>query len=268
MYLAKLYFQMLTFHIRSQMQYRFSFFLDTFTTGFLNIIYFFTLSLVLERFNNIAGWTLPEIAFLAGMAEMSFATMDLIFSGFDPDSFSVRIQQGNFDQLLLRPVPITLQVLGSQFLLRRIGRILQGVLIFIIALALGNIHWTVFKLLYLPVVFISQVLCMGAINLMGSTMIFWTIQRVEAINILSYGGVEMVTYPMNIYPAWLRAFFTYIIPFMFINYFPALYFLDKPDPLGFPAFAPFIAPFAACALFGAAFLFWKFGVNHYQSTGS
>ena len=41
----------------------------------------------------------------------------------------------------------------------------------------------------------------------------------------------------------MRAFFTYVMPFIFLNYYPALFFLDKPDPLGMPAFAPFLAPF-------------------------
>jgi len=31
--------------------------------------------------------------------------------------------------------------------------------------------------------------------------------------------------------------FTFIVRPFFLNYYPALYFLDKPDPLGLPAFA-------------------------------
>jgi ABC-2 type transport system permease protein len=152
--------------------------------------------------------------------------------------------------------------------MRRLGRIFEGLVIFSLALAWGNIHWTLGKLLYLPLVFLSQMLSMGALFVMGCVMIFWTIQRVEAINIVTYGGVEMMTYPMTIYPNWLRMFFTYAIPFIFINYYPALYFLDKPDPLGFPPFAPFIAPLVAGLLFFIAMRMWRFGLNHYQSTGS
>ena len=73
---------------------------------------------------------------------------------------------------------------------------------------------------------------------------------------------------MSIYPAWIRRFFTYILPFIFMNYYPALFFLDKPDPLNMPAFAPFLAPFVAAILFWLALRFWRFGLNHYQSTGS
>ena len=58
-----------------------------------------------------------------------------------------------------------------------------------------------------------------------------------------------MSYPMQIYPRWMRGFFTYVMPFIFLNYYPALYFLDKPDPLHFPAFAPFLAPFVGVGLF-------------------
>jgi ABC-2 type transport system permease protein len=264
----RMYLRLTLYQVRSQMQHRASFLLDVLSTGLVNGIYFFTLALVLTRFDNIAGWSLPEIAFMAGMAEMSFASMDMILSGFDPDVFSVFIQQGRLDQLLLRPLGITFQVLGSSFFMRRFGRIFEGVVIFALALAWGDIHWTLGKLLYLPVVFLSQMITMGALFVMGCVMIFWTIQRVEAINIVTYGGVEMITYPMTIYPGWLRKIFTYAIPFIFINYYPALYFLDKPDPLGFPPFAPFIAPLVAALLFFIAMRLWRFGLNHYQSTGS
>jgi ABC-2 type transport system permease protein len=268
MSLIRLYLRLVSIQIRSQMQYRFSFWMDIFSTALLSGSYFVALVLVMQQFKTIAGWSLGEIAFLAGMAELNFATMDMVFGGFDPDAFSPFVWKGSFDQLLLRPIPITLQVLGSRFVLRRLGRIFEGVVIFSIALALTDIRWTVAKLIYLPLVMISQVLCFGALFMVGSTLTFWTVKPLEAVNIVTYGGTEMITYPMSIYPAWLRNFFTFVLPFIFLNYFPALFFLDKPDPLGFPAIAPFLAPLAAVVVLFAAYQFWQFGLRHYQGTGS
>lgn len=263
-----LYRRMIGIQIRSQMQYRFSFLLELFSTGMLNASFFVGLVLVFQRFGSIKGWTLGEVAFLAGMIEMSFATMDMIFSGFDPDTFGPMIQAGTFDQLLLRPMNLTLQVFGSQFFIRRIGRILQGVVIFAIALSLNSVHWTLAKLLYLPVVFASQVVAMGALFIISSTLIFWTVQPLEVVNTVTYGGVELMTYPMHIYSLTIQRIFTYALPFIFLNYYPALYFLEKPDPLGFPMFAPFLAPVAAGLMFFAAIQFWHIGVRAYQSTGT
>jgi ABC-2 type transport system permease protein len=268
MRLLSLYKQLVVAQIRAQMQYRASFWMDMVSTGLLSGISFLSLALILQRFGSIAGWTLGEVAFLAGVAETSFGIMDLIFSGFDPDFFSPNIQAGNLDQLMLRPVPLPVQILGSRFVIRRLGRIVEGSAILATALILTPIQWSLGKIIYLPVVMISKVLIMGALFIIGSTITFWTIQRIQAMNILTYGGTELMSYPMNIFPGWIQRFFTYIVPFIFVNYLPGLYFLGKPDPLGWPVFTRFLAPLVAVVTFFVAIRFWRFGLRHYQSTGT
>ena len=67
---------------------------------------------------------------------------------------------------------------------------------------------------------------------------------------------------------WLRRFFTFIVPAALLSYYPALYVLDKPDPGNLPRFMSFLAPVAGCSVLAVAFAFWRFGVAHYQSTGT
>jgi ABC-2 type transport system permease protein len=263
-----MYFRLLSIQLRSQMQFRLSFWVDLLTTGALNLSYFFATFLVLERFGNIAGWRLPELAFLYGMIETAFGMMDMFFSGFDPDSFTNYIRQGTLDQLLLRPVNILAQVFGSRLLLRRLGRVAQGLGVLIFALSSLNMHWTVAKLAFLPFVWLSQIFAMGSLFIVGATITIWTIQPIEAVNVLTYGGVEVMSYPTSIYPGWMRGFFTYLIPFIFLNYYPALYFLGKTDPLGMPVFAPFLAPLVGALMLWLALRFFRYGIEHYQSTGT
>lgn len=264
----RLYFHLISIQVRSQAQYRLPFLVDVITTAFGSVVGFLSLVLVIQRFGNIAGWNLGELAFLYGMVEFSFGLMDMVFSGFDPQNFGRQVRLGRLDQILLRPVNVTLQVLGSEFLLRRFGRIIQGFIILILASHLTTLEWTAFKLLYLPLVIIGQILFFGGLFIIGATWTFWSLESIEGINIFTYGGAEMMSYPMSIYPAPLRIFFTYILPGMFLNYYPALFFLGKPDPLGFPSFAPFLAPIAGLFVFVAALVFWNYGLRAYQSTGT
>lgn len=264
----RIYWRLVAIQIRSQAQYRVAFALDVLTAGVVLALFFVALVFVFQRFQNIAGWTLGEVAFLYGMVEMAFGTMDMVFSGFDPNSFGQQVRRGTFDQLLLRPLSLTLQVLGSQFVIRRLGRILQGVAIFVVALTLTDVTWTAAKLLYLPVVLVSLVCFFGGLFIVGATITFWTVESIEVINIFTYGGSEMMSYPMSIYQEWLRRFFTFVVPAIFLNYYPALYFLDKPDPLGLPAVAPFLAPVVGVGVLTLALLFWRYGIRHYQSTGT
>ena len=263
-----LYRRLISIRIRSQMQYRVPFLVDVFTTCLVSAVGFLSIALILQKFEGIGGWSLWEIAFLYGMVETAFGIMDMLFSGFDPQHFGNHVRAGTFDQMLLRPVNISLQVISSEFVLRRIGRILQGG--FILGLALYNltIAWTTTKLFYLPVVLTSTVCFFGGLFVIGATITFWTIDSIEVVNIFTYGGSEMMSYPMHIYPDWMRAFFTFVIPAIFLNYYPAIYMLDKPDPLHMPPVALFLAPAVGLGILALSLAFWQYGIRHYQSTGT
>ena len=263
-----LYWRLIGVQIRSQLQYRLAFFLDVLGTSLITILNFATLAFVFQRFGSIAGWNLGEVAFLYGMVEAAFGVMDMLFSGFDPQNFGRQVRLGRMDQLLLRPLDITLQVFGSEFIVRRLGRIAQGLLVLGVAIAMLDIQWTITKLLYMPVVLVSLACFFGGLFIIGATITFWTYESIEVVNIFTYGGSEMMSYPMNIYQNWLRQFFTYIIPAIFLIYYPALYFLDKPDPFQMPGFARFLSPVVGLGILCAALLFWNYGLRHYQSTGT
>lgn len=268
LFLWGMYWRLIGVQVRAQLQYRTAFVLEILSSGITLFLFFLSMAFVLQRFGDLGGWTLGELAFLWGTVEFAFGLMDLIFSGFDPSNFGKQVRQGVFDQLLLRPVNITVQVLGSEFVVRRLGRIAQGALIFAVALALADIHWTVGKLLYLPLVVGGLVCFFGGLFMIGATFSFWTVDSIEAMNILTYGGSEMMAYPMHIYPDWLRRTFTYIVPAIFLNYYPALYFLGKSDPLGLSPVWSFVAPVVGAGVLLVALRFWRFGINHYQSTGT
>jgi ABC-2 type transport system permease protein len=107
-----------------------------------------------------------------------------------------------------------------------------------------------------------------SIFVLAAAFCFWTVEGKEATHVFSYGGVTLVDYPLDIYADWLRRFATFILPLAFVSYYPALYLLDRPDPLGLPGWMRLLSPFAALALALLARLGWSVGVRHYQSTGS
>lgn len=264
----ELLLRLLKIQIRSQLQYPVSFVLDVLSSALTLGFFFVAFALTFTRFDQIGGWTLGEVAFIWGITEFSFGLMDMIFSGFDYDTFGPMVRKGQFDQLLLRPVNITLQVLGSRFVLRRLGKISEGLIIFLYGLSLVDINWTFIKIGYIPILVVSQVLFFGSLFIFGATTTFWTMERLEILNVFTYGGSEVMSYPMHIFPRALRIIFTYVIPAIFLSYYPTIFILDKPDPLNAPAIVSFIAPIVAAVLLLLALRFWRFGIQNYQSTGS
>ena len=258
----------LRIQIRSQLQYPASFVMEVISNTLILGFFFIAFALTMTQFGEIGGWTVGEVAFLWGMAEFSFGMMDMIFSGFDYDTFGPMVIKGTFDQLLLRPVNITLQVLGSRFVLRRLGKISEGLIIFIIGLSLTDVDWTLGKIIYLPILMISQILFFGSLFIIGATTTFWTKERLEILNVFTYGGSEIMSYPMHIFPRVIRLLFTFVVPAIFLSYFPMTFILNKPVIINAPGFVPFLAPIISLGLFWLSIQFWHYGIRNYQSTGS
>ena len=264
----ELYSRLLGAQLRSQMQYRLGFVLDVISTMMFTLTEFGALVLVFQRFPSIGGWKLEEVAFLYGTVEFSFGLMDMIFAGFDPPAFAQYIRKGTLDQFLLRPSSLLVQIFGSDFTLRRIGRVTLAVGILVYAVTANHIHWNLEKILYFPFVILGMILFFGGLVMVGATITFWTVESSEAMNIFTYGGGYLMSYPMNIYSDWLRKFFTFVVPAIFMNFYPALLFLEKPDPFFMPYFVHFLAPAVGVVVFFCSLQFWKFGLTHYQSTGN
>ena len=163
------------------------------------------------------------------------------------DQFPQKIRDGNFDILLVRPRGTLFQVIASDFALRRIARVLQGSIVLVYALSTLTIHWTVLRGLVLVVSVPSAIVIFSSIWVVGACIAFWTTDGGEFTNAFTYGGTAMAQYPFDIYATWLRRLLGFVIPLAFVCYFPALYVLGKPDPLGLPRFLEFCSPAVAAA---------------------
>ena len=231
-----------------------------------NFVGFIALLLLFHRFEDLAGWSRGEVAFLYGLGGLAFGASDMLAGGFD--RLSISIQTGTFDRVLTRPVGVFAQVLASDFQLRRLGRMAQGAFVLGLSLTWLEVEWTGLKALVLVSAIVSGIVIFGAIWVIGAAITFWTVQTSEVTNVFTYGGEELVSYPMPVYGEGLRRFFTFVVPLAFVTYLPALYILDRPDPLGLPPALRFCSPLVAAAFFLVARGAWALGVRHYQSTGS
>jgi ABC-2 type transport system permease protein len=167
----------------------------------------------------------------------------------------------------VRPRGTLFQVIASDFALRRIARVLQGVIVLVYALSTLTVHWTVLRVVVLIVSLPSAVVIFSSIWVVGACIAFWTTDGGEFTNAFTYGGTSMAQYPFDIYSTWLRRLLGFVIPLAFVCYFPALYVLGKADPLGLPRFLEFCSPAVAAASAIVAGLVWRFAVRHYRSAG-
>jgi ABC-2 type transport system permease protein len=209
------------------------------------------------------------VGLLFGLSSLSFGLADVFASGFDYPWFGPNmLRQGQFDQVLVRPVSPFLQVMASQLVLRRAGRLLQGGLVLALSLAALELTWTPVQTAFAGLTVLGGALLYFGLYVLGAAASFWTLQSLEVFNTLTYGGQMLASYPLDVFGPWLRRFFTFVVPVAFVCYFPALWLLGKPDPHGLPDWLAFLAA-PLCALASLACLgAWRLGVRHYQSSGS
>jgi ABC-2 type transport system permease protein len=252
--------------IRSQLQYRASVILSSIGALLITVVEFVAILALFDRFGNIRGWTLPEVALFYGTISIAFSISDAVGRGFD--IFGQIVKAGDFDRVLLRPRSSVLQLLGHELTLRRVGRLTQSVVVLVYALGALELDWSAARLALLAGSVLATVCMFMGLLVMQATSAFWTTETMEVWSAFTYGGATLGQYPLAIYRRWFRALFTYLIPIGAVSYLPGVAILGKVDPLGSPGWAQWLAPLAGPAFLGMALLLWRLGVRRYRSTGS
>ncbi|GHF90419.1 transporter [Streptomyces thermodiastaticus] len=252
--------------LRSTMAYRASFVMTTVGHFAVTVLDFVAILLMFSRVDALAGYTLPEVAFLYGLSSVSFGLADLAIGSMD--RLGQRVRDGTLDTLLVRPAPVLAQVAGDRFALRRLGRVTQGVLVLGYALAVLDVHWTAGKVLLVPMTVVSGTVIFCAVFVAGGAFQFVAQDAVEVQNAFTFGGATLLQYPPTVFAKELVRGVTYVLPLAFVNWLPAAHVLGRPYPLALPQWTAFVSPLVAAACCALAGLAWRAGLRAYRSTGS
>lgn len=260
-----LYRRLVGAQIRASWQYRISFLTITLGSTLATVLDLLAIVVIFGRTTSLAGWTFDEVLFLYATATVPFGVADLFVSPIE-DVWN-HVREGVFDRYLIRPASAFVQVCSDGFALRRVGRIVQPVVILALVVSRGNLQWTPGRALFLAVTLASGTAIFGAFWVLTASGAFWAAEAREVANSFTYGGGFLSQYPLDVVTSSLRRL-TLIVPLAFVNYLPVTWLLGRPDAFGLPGWAPFLAPAVAAALGVASALAWRAGVRHYRSTGS
>ena len=260
-----LFWKMIGVSARAQMQYRASFLMMTLGQLLTTSTEFLAIWALFQRFGSLRGWGLAEVALFYGMTNIAFALAEGIGRGFD--LFPNLVKSGDFDRLLLRPRSLAFQVAAREVSLRT-GRLLQGFVVLFWSMRHLHVEWTPARLLLVILIVAGGMCLFYGLFVLQATLSFWTIESLEIMNTITYGGTETAQDPMTIYRPWFRRFFTFVIPLACINYLPAGLLLTRPHPLLSQASWLYMAPLVGVLFLVVSLQAWKVGVRHYCSTGS
>ena len=257
----KIYFESLAMHLKGELEYRVNFILSFLSQILVFFTYYFIIIALFTKFDHIKGFTMYEVLLCFSIIQFGFSFNEVFARGVD--HFDQLIIRGDFDRLLLRPRNIILQVLCSDSDFVKASRLIQAIIVLIIAILNLKIKWSIIKVVTLLLMLFSACVIFFGIFLAAAAYCFFTVQGLEVRNVFTDGGKHMAQYPIGVFKKGFVWFFTFIIPYAFVNYYPLLYFLGKKESL-FYAFSPLLVVFYLIP----CILVFYFGMKRYTSVGS
>ena len=251
--------------LRSQATFRTSFVADLLGQVLIVGTEFLELWVILSQVSTLGGMTLVQVAVVYGLGALAFGIADMLFG--EIDGLSAMIKSGKLETLLIRPVPMLLQISSLDLSLRRLGRIVVGLAMYATALGLAGFSPTPATLALAVLAPLAGAALFGALFTMAGAMQFWLVDGREFANAFTYGGNYVATTPGAVFALPMRAFFTFVIPATLIAYAPALALLDLPGPALVPSWAGWMGLPAAVLAWLVAGLLWRAGVRRYTGAG-
>lgn len=259
--------QSLKMSIHTRMQYRVDSLVATLAVFIRESANIIAIYLALLKFDRINDWNVNEMLFLYSILFLTYAFVVSLFA--DLRQFSDTIREGRFDRLLVRPRSLLLQlILNNADLIASAGHGTLGILLFVISAGRVGIHWDFVTILYYIGAIIGGILIQGGMFIIFSSLCFYFVETNSIRDIFYWNMRKFAGYPISIYHKLIQGILIYVVPFAFVNYFPAQYLLRKEDMADYPVAYIYIAPFVGIIVYAVAYLFWRVSVKRYYSTGN
>jgi ABC-2 type transport system permease protein len=259
------YAAVLRSRIRAQRTYRLSFASDMAGATLVGLAEFAEVWVIFHQAKVLGGLDLDAALLLFGLSNLAFALAQLVFGHLDKLPNLIRL--GQLDIYHLRPQPVLLQLITSDFSLRRLARATVALVVLTVGLVRNEVDWSVGSVALIALTVVSGTVLFGGLFVVAAGCQFFLIDGAEMTNSFTYGGSFAATQPASIFPTPLKLLFCVAIPVAFTAYLPTLALLDLPGPAGMPSWLAWCAPLAAAWVWVLAWVMWRIGTKHYQSGG-
>ncbi len=224
------------------------------------------LFVTLRQFPSMNGWNFREMFFLYALWMCGHELHNALL--FNVVMVPDYVREGRFDRFLVRPLDALFQVLTVPSQQFPDGLVL-GIVTLCIATGVAHVRVDALFIIFVPLVVIGGALIDFGISLAVAAISFWYV-RVDTLRwVVMSLEQEFTRYPISIYTRGVQFVLAFVLPFAFMNYFPATFFLQKAETgLHLNPAIGLLAPAIGLAWFLASYAFWRVGVQHYQGTGS
>ena len=220
------------------------------------------LFIIFSQIPHLAGFTFEQIIFIYGFSQIPKGLDHLLTDNLWCVGYFI-VKKGGFDKYLTRPINPLFHVIAETFQVDAVGELVVGIGLMVYVSGSVNFYITPWSIVLFLAVIPFAMLIYTAIKIATAAMAFWLKSSGFIIQMV-YGMNEFSKYPTTIYSVFVRALVTYIIPFAFTGYYPALYFLTGDNPL-FNIGGTVLISIIMMVL---SLFIWHKGLSAYESAGS
>lgn len=224
------------------------------------------LKTIVTQFHALAGWGVPQRAFLYGLGLLSHGLMVLFF--IQTWNIDDMISQGEFDRMLLRPLGMSFQFSFAYVYFVGLTDLIPAVIVFLYGCHLTHFAPTILHIITVLLVVLGGMLIRAAFFTVLGSVAFWT-QRSAP---LSMAGVELIQrstlYPIGIYPWLLQMLLTFVMPIGFVSYYPTCTLVGARPSIDLPASLGLWTPVVGVVTYWLGQRVFMAGLRRYEGAGS
>lgn len=194
--------------------------LGFFFTQFMGIAFLY---LVFQQIPSLKGWTLEQLIFIYGFAQIPRGIDHLFTDNIWMVAWRI-VLNGDFDRYMLRPMNVFFQVISEKLQPDALGELLVGSILIISSLMKGIVVVDFEHVVMFVISILAGAVIYTSIKLFFASIAFWVKISGPFLQV-AYEMADFAKYPTEIYAKAVKFIITWIIPFAFVAYLPASYFL-------------------------------------------
>lgn len=257
-----IYWRLIFLHLRSVTEYRLDFWLGVLGAVLVRGSGLIFIWAIFSRIPELGGWTGWEVGVLYAFVLMAGGLREVFCNG--PWLLSSTIHNGNFDRLLVRPLPSSLQSITLSSGFDGVGNFLLGLIVLLVSSHVLTLEWTLARVLWTCMSILCATVIVSCIAFVTNLVSFFQSGDSTQLAFLISNLVELVKFPISLYSTLIQIALSTVLPFAYVSYFPTLVLLGKDVPF---VWCAYLSPLVAVIAVFISARIWAKAINRYQGAG-
>jgi len=220
------------------------------------------LAVIFNQTSSLNGWSSSELVMLVGIQTILGSLLGIVI---EPSfqTFMENVRLGTLDFMLTKPADSQVMVSFQRVEGGAIAGTIAGATILGIGIARHGERIGLGQALLFAAMLVLGIVIMYSFLLILSTLAFWFVKLDNVLVIFGTTFDQAGRWPIGIYPGWLKATLTFVIPIAFVVTVPAQALSGRVNGLTVAG----ACVLALAFLLGARW-FWRYGLKHYTGASA